>query len=120
MKFIYALFGFIFFGIGTAGVILPMMPGTLFLLLALFFFTKSSDRLRNCFLQSEIYNSHLKSFIEQRALSKKSKLRILCFTTLMLSVGFYFAPGFIVKCVIVIALLIKYWTFFFWIKTLEE
>ena len=71
MKFIYALFGFIFFGIGTAGVILPMMPGTLFLLLALFFFTKSSDRLRNRFLQSEIYNRHLKDFVEQRALSKK-------------------------------------------------
>lgn len=120
MKLIYAFLGFIFLGIGAVGVILPVMPGTPFLLLALFFFTKSSDRLHDWFLQTDIYTKHIKIFREQRALSKKSKFRILCFTTIMLSAGFCFTSGFIAKCIIVTVLLIKYWAFFFWVKTIEE
>jgi len=33
--------------------------------------------------------------------------------------GFYFTPSWIGKSVIITVLLIKYWFFFFWIKTLE-
>ena len=73
MKYFWALLGFIFFGIGILGVILPGMPGTPFLLVALFCFTRSSERLHQWFLHTEIYQNHLKDFTEKRALTKKAK-----------------------------------------------
>ena len=120
MKFAYALLGFIFLGIGVAGVVLPMMPGTPFLLLALFFFSRSSERLHQWFLQTDIYQNHLKSFKEQNALTKKFKVWILFVATVMLLTGFYFTPSLVGKSIIIIVLLIKYWFFFFRIRTLPE
>jgi len=63
---------------------------------------------------------HLKDFHEQRALTMKTKISILMLSTSMLLAGFYFTPSWIGKSVIITVLLIKYWFFFFWIKTLEE
>ncbi|MDU8924364.1 YbaN family protein [Pasteurellaceae bacterium LIM206] len=120
MKLIYALLGFFFLALGIAGIILPMLPGTPFLLLTLFFFAKSSDRLHNWFLQTEIYNKHLKNFKENRSLSKKAKRTILTVATIMLLIGFYFTPSVIGKSIIIAVLIVKYLVFFFWIKTDED
>ncbi|MFD0966336.1 YbaN family protein [Seminibacterium arietis] len=120
MKPIYISLGCIFLGLGVLGVILPILPTTPFLLLTVFFFAKGSDRLHNWFLQTKLYNLHLKSFKEQRALSRKSKVTILSFATLMLMIGFYFTPSVIGRSIILLVLLVKYWFFFFWIKTIKE
>ncbi|PJG84195.1 YbaN family protein [Caviibacterium pharyngocola] len=120
MKAVYIILGCLFLGLGVLGILLPMLPATPFLLLTLFFFAKGADRLHQWFLQTKLYHNHLKSFKEQRALSQKSKCWILGFATLMLSIGFYFTPSLVGKCVIVSVLLIKYFVFFFGIKTLKE
>lgn len=120
MKAVYIVLGFISLGLAVLGIILPILPTTPFLILTLFFFTKGSDRLRNWFLQTELYKKHLKTFKEQGAMSKKSKISILLFATIMLSIGFYFTPVLIGRVIIVLVLLIKYWVFLFKIKTLEE
>lgn len=119
MKLIYIVLGFIFLGVGIVGIILPIMPGTVFLLLALYFFGKGSDRLRDWFMQTQIYHNHLKTYNEQRAMTKKSKISILALATFMLAIGFYFTPVIIGKVIIVLVLLTKYWYFFFKIKTIE-
>ncbi|WP_386692923.1 MULTISPECIES: YbaN family protein [unclassified Lonepinella] len=119
MRFLYIGLGFICIGLGVIGAFLPVMPTTPFLLLALFFFGKSSQRLHQWFLQTEIYKKHLKSFDEQRALTKKSKISILTLSTVMMAISFYFTPIYGRIC-IVILLLIEYWFFFFWIKTINE
>ncbi|WP_439243566.1 MULTISPECIES: YbaN family protein [unclassified Lonepinella] len=119
MRFLYIGLGFLCIGLGVIGAFLPVMPTTPFLLLALFFFGKSSPRLHAWFLQTDIYKKHLKSFDEQRALTKKSKISILTLSTVMMAISFYFTPIYGRIC-IVILLLIEYWFFFFWIKTLDE
>lgn len=119
MKAIYILLGFVFLSLGVLGIVLPLLPATPFLLLTLFFFAKGSDRLHQWFLQSQLYQKHLKTFKEERALSQKSKCWILLFATTMLAIGFYFTPSVIGRSVIVLVLLTKYWFFFFWIKTVK-
>lgn len=119
MKVLYIVLGFIFLGLGVVGVILPLIPSTPFFLLTLFFFTKGSDRLHNWFLQTDLYKKHLKTFKEQGAMTQKSKISILTLATIMLSIGFYFTPSTVGRCVIVTVLVIKYWVFFYKIKTIE-
>lgn len=120
MKYIWAIVGFIFLGIGILGVILPGMPGTPFLLVALYSFTRSSERLHQWFLNTNIYQNHLKDFSEKRALTKKAKYWILTIATLTLAAGFYFTPSVIGRTIILIVLAVKYWFFFFWIKNTED
>ncbi len=120
MKTIYILLGFFFLILGIIGIVLPILPTVPFLLLTLFFFTKGSDRLHQWFLQTNIYQNHLKAFHERKALTKKSKCWILLLSTTMLTIGFIFTPIVWAKMLIVSVLLIKYWFFFFKIKNLDE
>ncbi|PVX31973.1 hypothetical protein C8D76_11722 [Pasteurella langaaensis DSM 22999] len=120
MKYLWAITGFIFLSIGVLGIILPGMPGTPFLLVALYCFSRSSERLHQWFLQTEIYQNHLKDFHQKRALTKKAKYWILTIATLTLAIGFYFTPSVTGKIIILTVLAVKYWFFFFWIKNSED
>ncbi len=119
MKALYILLGFLSLALGILGIALPVLPTVPFLLLTLFFFAKGSERLHNWFLSTNIYKKHLKTFQEQGALSKKSKIWILSLATVMLVAGFIFTPVVWAKALIVVMLLLKYWYFFFKIKTVE-
>ena len=120
MKILYALLGFILLSIGIAGIILPGLPGTVFLLSALFCFTRSSERLHNWFIHTKIYQKHLKEFNEQRALTKKAKVRILMIGTIAMGITFFLTSSWVIKSVILCALVVKYAVFFFYIKTLDQ
>ncbi|TCK01483.1 hypothetical protein EV694_0095 [Volucribacter psittacicida] len=118
MRIIYILLGFLCLALGIIGIFLPLLPTTPFLLCTLFFFTKSSERLSNWFMQTQIYHKHLKTFHEQRALTLKSKIAILCLSTSMMGLSFYFMSNIYGRISIILLLVIQYWFFFFWIKTL--
>ena len=120
MKPIYAILGFIFLGIGITGIIIPGMPGTVFLLIALFCFGKSSERLHDWFLQTQIYQDHLKSYHEARALSRKAKWRILLISTIGMGIGFVMSGAVWARVIIALSLLVQYAVFFWVIPTLEE
>lgn len=120
MRFLYIGLGFLCLGLGLWGVILPGLPTTPFLLCTLFFFGKSSPRLHAWFLTTSIYQKYLKTFDEQRALTKKSKAYILFISTVMIAFSIYLIPNIYGKIVVGILLLVEYWFFFFWIKTIKE
>lgn len=120
MKAVYIVLGFISLGLGILGAFLPLLPTTPFLLLTVFCFARGSARLHNWIIGTELYKKHLQSFSEQRALTLKTKIRILMLSTSILAVGFYFTPTIFGKVAISLGLLIHYWVFFFWIKTIKE
>lgn len=108
---LYALFSLLI------GIFLPFLPTTPFLLLTLYSFAQGSSRLERWFLETKLYQKYLKSFNERRALTKKAKISILTFSTTMLLIGFYFTPSVVGRTIIALLIAVKYWFFFFWIKT---
>ena len=116
-KVMYIVLGCISLILGVIGIFLPILPTTPFLLLTLYSFAKGSSRLEQWFLGTKLYQKHLKSFNERRALTKKAKISILTFSTTMLLIGFYFTPSVVGRTIIAILIAVKYWFFFFWIKT---
>ena len=90
------------------------------MLSALFCFTRSSERLHSWFISTKIYQNHLKEFNEQRALTKTAKMRILMIGTTAMGITFFISSSWVIKSIILCALVVKYLVFFFYIKTLDE
>jgi len=82
--------GIISVGLGTAGIFLPLLPTTPFLLLAAACFIRSSDRLYQWLIHNRWFGSYIRNYQEQRALPLRAKVTalILLWTTMTYSVFF--------------------------------
>jgi len=79
--------GIISVGVGTAGIFLPLLPTTPFLLLAAACFIRSSDRLYQGLIHNRWFGSYIRNYREQRALPLRAKAiaLILLWTTMTYS-----------------------------------
>lgn len=66
LKIIWIVLGFICLGLGTIGVVLPILPTVPFYMATLFCFAKSSERLHQWFTETKLYKKHLDSFCSRR------------------------------------------------------
>ena len=89
---ILLLLGFLSAGLGAIGVLLPILPTTPFLLLATFCFAKSSKRFHTWFTHTSLYKKHLESFVEHRAMTRKTKVSLLLFASCMLVIAMIVVP----------------------------
>lgn len=79
--------------LGTAGIVLPLLPTVPFYLLTIFCFSKGSKRLHQWFLQTDLYKKHLADFVQHKTMDNFVKLKIICVVTCMLLAGYYFMPS---------------------------
>ncbi len=118
LKYIYITLGFLFFGIGAVGVIVPLLPTTPFLLLASFCFAKGSERFNHWFKSTKIYKNNLESFEKNRSMTLKTKLCILIPVSGMLILAFLMMHNTHGRAFIVLLIIFKYYYFIFKIKTI--
>lgn len=119
-KFLYITIGVISFGLGAIGVVLPVLPTTPFLLLSSFCFVRGSERFDKWFKGTKLYKKHLESFVNNRQMTLKQKVTILLFADFMLMFPIIILDSLMVKGLIVIVMLTKYWYFIFRIKTVKK
>ena len=118
-KYFYITLGFIALGLGLIGVILPILPTTPFLLLAMFFFTKSSKRAKIWFEGTKLYQNHLDSFVQRRAMTLKTKICILSLASFMLAFPLFLTDLWWLRVFIIGLYIFKYYYFLFKIKTIK-
>lgn len=101
--------------LAVLGVVLPILPTVPFLVLAVFCFAKSSDRLNNWLINTKFYQNNLADFKAGKEMTVKTKTRILVTVTLVMAVGLI---AMLLKGVIVLLGHIYY--FGFKVKTIEK
>ncbi|WP_099354016.1 YbaN family protein [Fredinandcohnia onubensis] len=116
-KFLYIVLGFIFFGLGVVGIVLPIIPTTPLLLLASFFFVKGSEKFDRWFKGTSIYKKHLEGFVKRREMTLKQKLTILLTADAMIAVPFFILDSIGLKLFLVAVVIYKYYYFITKIKT---
>ncbi|MBX7459288.1 YbaN family protein [Qipengyuania sp. 1NDH17] len=73
MRLLYRVLGYIAVALGAIGAFLPIMPTVPFLLLAVYFFARSSPELEQKILDHPHWGPQVKDWRERRAISRSSK-----------------------------------------------
>lgn len=86
-KYVFLVLGTLSLGIGMIGVLIPVLPTTPFLLMASFFYLRSSKRMYNWMLNHKVFGSYIYCYMKHRGVSQKTKAGTLIFlwSTLILS-----------------------------------
>jgi hypothetical protein len=72
-RLIYLGLGFASVALGALGVVLPLLPTVPFMLLAAFFFARSSPRLEAWIVENPRFGPHVRAWRERGAISAKGK-----------------------------------------------
>ena len=113
MRVIWLLFGVLSVVAGFAGIFLPLLPTVPFLLLAAFFFGKSSQRAHDWLLSHKRLGPAIVDWQENGAISRKSKYLSAVSMVIVFAISILFGiPVYILIIQIVILLSVSYfiWT----------
>lgn len=87
-KMIYLVLGCIGLALGAIGAVIPLIPSFPFLLLALYSFGKSSERLHQSFTKTKLYKNNLESYSKGKGMTKSTKIKIMLTVTILMTIGF--------------------------------
>ena len=81
--------GWICVGLGFIGIFVPGLPTTIFLIIALWAFTKSSEKLRTWLLNHKRFGPILRNWQEQKVVPLKAKILMVVLQTLVVIIVQY-------------------------------
>lgn len=117
MRIIYFIIGMISFVLGTLGIIVPVLPTVPLYLLAVMCWAKSSTRFHQWLVNSNLYQKHVKDFVDKTGITMKKKVKIVLTTLVVMGIGYVFCPNTLGKIVIVICYIVHVLVMFFYIPT---
>lgn len=91
VRYVFLAIGAISFALGTAGIVLPLLPTVPFYMLTLFCLARGSERFHNMFLESSLYQKTVGAYERDKALTLRTKLSILLSVSTIMAVGAYFS-----------------------------
>ncbi len=117
---LFVLGGFVSFGLGALGVIVPLLPTTPFLLLSGYCFTRGSERFNVWLKQTRIYRSYVGDYLETRTISRKKKWKILLNIYILMGFSIFVVPLVQVKIMLTLLTLCQTIVLFFFIDEPKE
>ncbi|MEB6833316.1 YbaN family protein [Staphylococcus aureus] len=120
MRLILIVIGLIFTALGIAGAVLPLLPTTPFLLVAVFCFARSSDRFYNWLINQKIYKEYVENFYLHRGYTLQQKIKILISLYIVIGFSIYMVDVFAVRVGLIIMVIIQTAVLFTFVKTLPK
>ena len=112
MRIFWLTVGYVSLALGFAGVILPLLPTTPFLILSAFGFSKSSPRFEKWLLEHRQFGPAIRSWRRNRAVPRRAKILASVFMGLALIGGYWAGLETVlyIQIVVFAAVLIFLWT----------
>lgn len=81
--------GLVFVGLGFVGYVVPGLPGTVFLVLALWAFKRGSPRLEDWLLNRSFAGPTLREWEEDRSIRMRTKIMAISVVWISISISIY-------------------------------
>lgn len=101
-KYLFIFLGSISLGLGSIGIILPLLPTTPFLLLAAYFYLRSSKKLYVWLLNHRIFGIYIYSYINFHAIDLKTKISALSLLWLSLTISIILVNKLLITLILLI------------------
>ena len=106
MRAVYFLLGWSFFGLGALGTVVPGLPTTPFMLLALWAFSRSSKKFHDWLYSHKLFGPPLNQWRDHRVIPNKA--RFLSIVTMIASftyLAFFTEVNALVKVIVALVML---------------
>ena len=113
MRFVWLTLGLISLALAVIGIILPLLPTVPFLLLAAFFFARSSERLHNWLLSHRTFGPFINDWNQSGAIRLKAKRLATLSVVAVLGVSILLKASvlvIIIQCVTLSLVMLFIWT----------
>jgi uncharacterized membrane protein YbaN (DUF454 family) len=106
-RVLYVALGLFFVALAVIGVVTPLLPTTPFLLLAAYFFARSSARLHNWLLRSRLFGGLIRDWQRHRGVRPRVKVVALTMLPIVVFTSAYFGrlPWYLIVMLITLALI---------------
>jgi len=121
IKIIYIALGSLFVLLGVIGIVIPGLPTTPFMLLAAWFYIRSSDKLYNKLINNKFLGKYISQYQKNKAIPLATKIYSILIMWLMIALSvFIFININLIKVVVVLIGIIGTIVMGFVIKTLKK
>ncbi|MBX3042779.1 MAG: YbaN family protein [Candidatus Kapabacteria bacterium] len=88
-RFFYQFMGIFCVILGIIGIFLPVWPTTIFIILAAWFFIRSSEKYYEMLIRNKMFGRMIRNYREFRGIESKARIKSLILTWLTLGVSFF-------------------------------
>lgn len=116
-KALLIFFGTVCVGLGIMGMFLPLMPTTVFLLMAAYCYSKSSNRFHNWLLNNRFLGKYIKSYKTGQGISIRQKVTTIAILWASIGFSIWYVSGTFWLTLLLAAVAIGVTVHLLWIKT---
>ena len=118
MRYVLIALGILFTVIAFIGAVLPLLPTTPFLILAVICFTNSSKKFKVWLESTQIYKDYVENLKKYKGYTMKEKIRILISLYIVVGFSIFMISNLYIRIGLVIMVIIQTIVFFTFVKTL--
>lgn len=104
LRWIFLFCGFVLVGVGILGMFLPLLPTTIFFILAAWCFARSSERFHHWLHNNRLFGKYLNNYRINKGMTVKSKLITILVLTAGITISMYFAAEHIIVKILLAAI----------------
>ncbi|MCK9211902.1 MAG: YbaN family protein [Ignavibacteriaceae bacterium] len=90
LRWLYLALGFFFLTLGIIGIILPVMPGIVFVVISGYFFSRSSHKFHDLLINNKYVGKYVRDYYSGVPIPLITKILAVLFMLISLVVGIYF------------------------------
>ena len=89
MRLLLVAAGWVSLALGVIGIVVPLMPTTVFVLLAAYCFARSSERFHRWLLEHRLFGPMVRNFREGRGLPRAARFRAVALIWLTMALSMW-------------------------------
>ncbi|MCA9839308.1 MAG: YbaN family protein [Trueperaceae bacterium] len=102
LRYLWLVLGFAFTGLGFLGYILPGLPGTVFILIATYFFARSSPRFYNWLMNNRLFGQLIRDWRAGMGIPMRAKITAVTVIAITIGISAYTIPYPVLKLIVVL------------------